>query len=45
MTKGKPPFDLGIVHADRFSNDMTTEAALEAIRRVYAIGYELPDNI
>lgn len=45
MTKGKPPFDLEIVHADRFSNDMTTEAALEAIRRVYAIGYELPDNI
>ena len=45
MINGKPPFDLRIVHADRFSNDMTTEAALESIRRVYAAGYELPDNI
>ena len=45
MTKGKPPFDLGIVHADRFGSDMTTEAVLESIRKVYALGYELPDSI
>jgi len=45
MTQGKPPFDLGIVYADRFGNDMSTEAALEAIRKVYAVGYELPDSI
>lgn len=45
MTKGKPPFDLGIVHADRFDNHMSTEAALDAIRKVYAVGYELPDFI
>ena len=45
MTEGKPPFDLGIVHADRFDNGMSTEAALDAIRKVYAVGYELPDFI
>jgi dimethylglycine dehydrogenase len=45
MTKGTPPFDLGIVHADRFGNSMSTETALEAIRRTYAVGYELPDCI
>lgn len=45
MTKGKPPFDLGIVRADRFGNHMSTEAALDAIRKVYAVGYELPDSI
>lgn len=45
MTSGSPPPDLAIVHADRFGNDMSTEEALEAIRRVYAVGYELPDRI
>jgi glycine/D-amino acid oxidase-like deaminating enzyme len=45
MTKGKPPFDLGTVHADRFDSHMSTEAALDAIRKVYAVGYELPDFI
>ncbi|MGB3314868.1 MAG: FAD-binding oxidoreductase, partial [Albidovulum sp.] len=45
MTTGTPPFDLGIVHADRFGNSMSTETALEAIRRTYAVGYELPDCI
>lgn len=45
MTTGKPPFELGIVHADRFGNNMSTEAALDSIRQVYAVGYELPDSI
>ena len=45
MTNGSPPSDLAIVHADRFGNSMSTEAALEAIRKVYAVGYELPDRI
>jgi glycine/D-amino acid oxidase-like deaminating enzyme len=45
MTTGEPPFALGIVHADRFANDMSMEAALAAICGVYARGYELPDQI
>ncbi len=45
MTSGSPPPDLSIVHADRFGNDMSQEEALAAIRRVYAVGYELPDRI
>jgi len=45
MTTGTPPPDLGIVHADRFGNNMSQEAALESIRQVYAVGYELPDRI
>ncbi|MDB4224599.1 hypothetical protein N9850_12575 [Granulosicoccus sp.] len=45
MTSGSAPSALPIVHADRFGNDMTTDAALESIRRVYAVGYELPDRI
>ena len=45
MTSGSPPPGLPIVHADRFGNNMTTDAALEAIRKVYAVGYKLPDSI
>jgi len=45
MTTGKPPFELDIVHADRFGNDMSTETALDSIKKVYAVGYELPDSI
>ncbi|WP_170516014.1 NAD(P)/FAD-dependent oxidoreductase [Ruegeria atlantica] len=44
MTTGSPPFDLSVVHADRFGNEMSREAALAAIRGVYAVGYELPDS-
>ncbi|WP_170399511.1 NAD(P)/FAD-dependent oxidoreductase [Ruegeria arenilitoris] len=44
MTTGSPPFDLSVVHADRFDNEMSREAALAAIRGVYAVGYELPDS-
>lgn len=44
MTTGSPPFDLGNVHADRFGNEMSREAALTAIRDVYAVGYELPNR-
>lgn len=44
MTTGHPPFDLNAVHADRFGNGMSREAALASIRGVYAVGYELPDS-
>jgi dimethylglycine dehydrogenase len=44
MTTGHPPFDLSAVHADRFGNEMSREAALDSIRGVYAVGYELPDG-
>ena len=45
MTTGKPMFDLKAVHADRFGNEMSMETALNAIREVYARGYELPEAI
>lgn len=45
MVNGKPHFNLPIVHADRFGNDMTQEAALESIRACYRQGYRLPDTI
>jgi glycine/D-amino acid oxidase-like deaminating enzyme len=45
MVNGKPHFELPIVHADRFGNDMTQEAALESIRACYRQGYRLPDTI
>lgn len=45
MVNGKPHFDLPIVHADRFANDMSQEAALESIRACYRQGYRLPDTI
>ena len=45
MTEGRPLFDLKAVHADRFGNDMGRDAALDAVRAVYARGYHLPDRI
>ena len=42
---GVPPYALEAVHAERFANGMSREAALEAIRAVYARGYQLPDGI
>ncbi len=45
ITSGHPVPGLEAVHADRFGNDMTAEAALDAIRKVYARGYHLPDSI
>ena len=45
MIQGQPLFDLSSVHADRFGNDMTTEYALNSIRKVHARGYQLPNNI
>ena len=45
MTTGQPPDGLSAIHADRFGNDMTRDAALAAISRVYARGYQLPDSI
>lgn len=45
MVNGKPHFDLPIVHADRFGNDMTQEAAIESIKACYRKGYRLPESI
>lgn len=45
MINGKPLFDLPIVHADRFGNDLSTEAAIESIKACYRKGYKLPDQI
>ena len=45
MVNGAPHFDLPVVHADRFGNDMTLDQATAAIRAVYARGYSLPDHI
>ena len=45
MVNGKPHFDLPIVHADRFANDLTQEAAIESIKACYRKGYRLPDQM
>ncbi|OED34875.1 hypothetical protein AB833_31815 [Chromatiales bacterium (ex Bugula neritina AB1)] len=45
MVNGKPHFDLPIVHADRFGNDMSRESALDSIRACYRQGYRLPEAI
>jgi len=45
MNDSKPPYDLPIVHADRFGNDVSTESAMESIRACYRQGYKLPNNI
>lgn len=45
MVKGKPHFELPIVHANRFSNDITQQDALNAIKECYKKGYRLPDTI
>lgn len=45
MVNGKPHFDLPIVHADRFGNNVSTEDAIESIRACYRQGYRLPEVI
>lgn len=45
MTTGRPPVGLDAIHADRFENDLSKDAALASIRSVYARGYHLPDEI
>ena len=45
MVNGKPHFELPIVHADRFGNDISMEQALESIRACYRQGYRLPDEM
>ncbi len=45
MTTGQPPKGLDAIHADRFGNDLSKDAALASIRKVYARGYQLPDRI
>lgn len=45
MTDGAAPAGLEVVHASRFDKALTRDAALDAIRSVYARGYHLPDSI
>lgn len=45
MVNGSPLFDLPIVHADRFGNDVTTEQAIASINACYRQGYTLPESI
>ncbi len=45
MINGKPLFDLPIVHADRFGNNIGTHDAIESIKSCYRRGYQLPDRI
>lgn len=45
MFSGRPPTGLEAIHADRFGNDLSKDAALASIRSVYARGYQLPDKI
>lgn len=45
MVNGKTPFELPIVHADRFGNEVTTTQAVESIKACYRQGYRLPDSI
>ncbi len=45
MIHGEPLFNLPIVHADRFGNDLSTEAAIESIKACYRQGYRLPQSI
>ncbi len=45
IVNGKPHFDLPIVHADRFGNNITTDVAVESIKACYRQGYRLPDEI
>ncbi len=45
MVNGNPLFDLPVVHADRFGNNVSREAAIESIKSCYRQGYRLPDTI
>ena len=45
MHNGTPPYDLPIVHADRFGNGVSTEMAVESIKACYRQGYRLPEAI
>lgn len=45
MVNGNPLFNLPIVHADRFGNDVTTKQAIESIKACYRQGYRLPESI
>jgi len=45
MVQGKPHFELPIVHADRFSNELSQQAAIKSIKECYRRGYRLPDQI
>jgi len=45
MVNGKPHFELPIVHASRFGNDISTQQAVESIKECYQQGYRLPKTI
>ena len=45
MVNGKPHFELPIVHADRFGNNVSMDEAIDSIRACYRQGYRLPETI
>lgn len=45
MVDGKPHFELPIVHADRFGNNISQAQAMESIRACYRQGYRLPESM
>ncbi|MFT5895947.1 MAG: glycine/D-amino acid oxidase-like deaminating enzyme [bacterium] len=45
MVNSKPHFDLPIVPADRFGNNVTQDTALKSVQACYRKGYRLPDTI
>ena len=45
MVNGQPHFELPIVHADRFANNLTVESVTESIRACYRQGYRLPEQV
>lgn len=42
MVEGAPEDPIPMIHADRFSDDLAKETAMEQIRKVYAAGYATP---
>ena len=45
MENRMPHFDLPVVQADRFGNNMSTDAAIESMKACYQRGYNLTDAI
>ncbi len=45
IVNGKPNFELPIVHADRFGNDITQHDAIESIKACYRQGFRLPEQL
>lgn len=41
---GTPPYQLGVVHPDRFSQPIATDEAVDRVLSYYAAGYARPDS-